>query len=235
MRKIFSRNVKSILTFEKQGLCDISLNDRSTIQAVIEITILAIFETIFGLIYALSSLEKIHDKLMIHGIISTFSIFETIFKDLYIYLYAEELHIEIAISLVISSFLMFYIFAVLFTYTLTLFINQLGGNIMPINCFRIIGLSFTFEIIILILIEPLRLYTVGTPIPWAMLSFIPLILQIMVIIFGITAISELSWWKVSISTIIIYFITIILAFVIAPVLIKGLINDLFDLFDLYKY
>jgi hypothetical protein len=228
VRKIFTRNVKSILTFEKQGLCYISANDRSTIQAVLAVTILAIFETFFGLLYSLLILERIYDNLLIHGIISTFSIFEIFFHILYPCFYAEELHLEITISLVISSILMFYVFTILFSYALALFTNKLGGNITPINCFRIIGLSFAFEIIFLILIEPLRLYTVGTPIPWEILSFIPLILQLMVITFGITTISELHFWKVSISTTITYFITLILAFIIGPVLIKGLINDLFD-------
>ncbi len=228
LEMIFLRNLKSILTFDKQGLREISLNDRSKIQAIIVITILAIFETIFGLIYALSYSENIHDELMIHGAISTFSIFEPIFRDLYTYLYAEQLHIETTISLIISSFLMFYIIAILFTYILTFFINKLGGKTMPINCFRIIGLSFAFEIILLILIEPIRLNTVGTPIPWHILIFISLILQLMVISLGIITVSELTWWKVSISIIIAYFISIILGFILTAIIIKGIINDLFN-------
>jgi hypothetical protein len=209
-------------------LHEISLNDRSKIQAIIVITILAILETFFGLIYALFYPENFHDELTLHGIISTFSIFERIFRDLYVFLYPVELYIETNISLLISNFLMFYIYAILFTYILTIFINKLGGELMPISCLRIIGLSFLFEIILVMLIEPIRLLTIGTQIPWDILIFIPLILQFVVISLGIKSISELSLWKVGISIIIAFFTSIVLAFIIAGIIIKGIINDLLD-------
>ncbi|MFX0016468.1 MAG: hypothetical protein ACFFBQ_16995 [Promethearchaeota archaeon] len=223
----FLKDFLSILTFNKQGLHEISLNDRSTIHAIIVITILAILETVFGLFYTVLNSNNIHSELTIHGIISTFSIFEPICKGLFTYLYAEQLHVETTISLIISSFLMFYIVIILFTYILTFFINKLGGEIKPVNCFRIIGLSFIFEIGLLILIDPIRLSTDGTSRPWEIFIFISLILQFMVIFLGIMAVSELTWWKISISITITYFISIILGFIMAGVVIRGIINDLY--------
>ncbi|MFX0207463.1 MAG: hypothetical protein ACFFDT_15860 [Candidatus Hodarchaeota archaeon] len=225
------RDLKSILTLDGQGLHEISLSDSSTIRAIIVITILAILETIFGLYYTLLNSENLINKLIINGTISTFSIFELVFIDLYTFFYNEQLHIEITISLIVSSFLMFYIFTILFTYILTVFINKLGGNIMPINCFRIIGLSLVFEVILLILSELIRLNTSGTPIPQDIsisLIFMSLIFQFLVIFFGIITVSELPWWKVGISIVIAYIIAVILGFIAAGVIIRGIINDLFN-------
>lgn len=216
---------------DSQGLYEISLSDRSTIQAIIVVTILAILETIFGLYYTLLNSENPTNELIIHGIVSSFSIFELIFIDLYPFFYNEQLHIEITISLIISSFLMFYIIIILFTYILTFFINKLGGNVMPINCFRIIGLSFVFETILLILSELICWNTSGTPIPQDIsnsLILMSLIFQFLVIFLGIITVSELPWWKVGISIIIAYILAIIVGFIVAGAIIRGIINDLFN-------
>jgi hypothetical protein len=60
------------------------------------------------------------------------------------------------------------------------------------------------------------------------LAFIPLILEFVVIFLATIAISELTWEKVGISIVIAYCISILLAFIIAALIIKGIINDLFD-------
>ena len=218
----FLNNLKTIITYDKQGLHELSLDDRSTMHALIVITILAIFETFFQLLN-----EVMYGELIYSGIISTFSFFEIIFGLIYENFYPEHLHIEVTISGVISIFLMFFLHAVMFSCLLAFFINKFGGKFLPKDCFQIVGLSFVFEIIFGIFIGPIRLIFFDTTIPWNLLLFIPLVFEFAVIFFGIKAISGISWEKVWISIIIAYLISILLAFILAIIIVKGIINDLF--------
>ena len=172
----FQENINSVLSFNGEGLKNL-INDEDSIYHVI---------VLIGLRALIAGIG-----ILLLGILYPDTDF-------------PEHFFLVAIRVTLARALLLVLFVFIFAGLLVFSLNKLGGTLQTIHCFRIIGLTFIFDLIYDSIAMVIRLININNNLPWYVLVYIPAIFVIAAIVIGFTSDTKISRRDILIATVVCY-------------------------------